>query len=76
MKKLYKHETVNHSKKEYVKGETHVNSDENRHSLVRRFLRIFRGVSKHNLAGYILLIQYRINYKTDSYDQILKTMLI
>ena len=71
-KKVIDHKTINHSNGEYAKGEVHVNNDENRHSLLRRFLRIFRGVSKYNLQGYALLEQYRINYKTDSYDMILQ----
>jgi len=74
--KVKEHHTVNHSNREYANGENHVNSDENRHSLLRRFMRIFRGVSKKNLQGYILLEQYRINFKTDSYDEILKTILL
>lgn len=52
-----------------------MNSCENRHSLLRKFLRIFRGVSKENLQGYALLEQFRINYKVDSYDTILQTIL-
>ena len=73
--KVINHYTVNHGEKEYANGEIHVNNDENRHSLLRRFLRIFRGVSKENLQGYALLEQYRINYKIDSYDTILQTIV-
>ncbi|MDR1818680.1 MAG: IS1595 family transposase [Methanobrevibacter sp.] len=73
--KVLSHYTVNHSKKEYANGDVHVNSDENRHSFLRKFLRIFRGVSKKNLQGYVLLEQYRINYKSDSYDMILQTII-
>ena len=73
--KVVGHYTVNHSEGEYTKGEVHVNNDENRHSLLRRFLRIFRGVSKENLQGYALLEQFRINYKTDSYDMIFQKIL-
>ena len=73
--KVSNHFTVNHGEKEFANGEAHVNNDENRHSLLRRFLRIFRGISKDNLQGYILLEQFRINYKTDSYDMILETII-
>ena len=73
--KVINHKTVNHGDGEYAKGEVHVNNDENRHSLLRRFLRIFRGVSKYNLQGYAFLEQYRINYKIDSYDMILETII-
>ncbi|MDR2544182.1 MAG: hypothetical protein LBD03_01305 [Methanobrevibacter sp.] len=41
--KINGHYTVNHSKKEYVNGNVHVNNCENRHSLLRPFLRIFMG---------------------------------
>jgi len=73
--KVIDHRTVNHGENEYANGEIHVNNNENRHSLLRRFLRIFRGVSKYNLQGYALLEQYRINYKIDSYDMILETII-
>jgi transposase-like protein len=73
--KVIEHYTVNHGEREYANGEIHVNNDENRHSLLRRFLRIFRGVSKHNLQGYCLIEQFRINYKIDSYDMILETII-
>ena len=73
--KISKHFTVNHSQKEYSNGVIHVNNCENRHSLLRPFLRIFRGVSKHNLAGYVMIAQYLINYKENATDMILKTVL-
>jgi transposase-like protein len=73
--KVVNHHTVNHGGGEFARGEVHVNNNENRHSLLRRFLRIFRGVSKDNLQGYILLEQFRINYKTYSYDMILQTII-
>jgi transposase-like protein len=73
--KVTNHYTTNHGKGEYAKGEIHVNNDKNRHSLPRRFLKIFRRVSKENLQGYALLEQYKINHKIDSYDTILETIL-
>ena len=73
--KISKHLTVNHSKKQYANGKIHVNNCENRHSLIRPFLRMFRGVSKKYLEGYVMLYQYIFNYKEDAADKILKTIL-
>jgi transposase-like protein len=53
----------------------HVNNCENRHSLLRPFLRMFRGVSKHFLRGYLMIYQYIFNYKEDAPDKILQTIL-
>ena len=73
--KINGHFTVNHSQKEYVNGNSYVNTCENRHSLLRPFLRIFRGVSKKYLAGYVMIKQYIINYKEDAADKMLQTIL-
>ena len=73
--KIIEHHTVNHSQKEYARGKIHVNNCENRHSLLRPFLRMYRGISKHNLGGYLTLFQYLFNYKEDAYDKILQTIL-
>ena len=73
--KIVEHHTVNHSKKEYARGKIHVNNCENRHSLLRPFLRMYRGISKHNLKGYLALFQYLFNYKEDAYDKILQIIL-
>jgi len=43
---VIEHHTINHSQKQYAEGENHVNNCENRHSLIRPYLNIFRGVSK------------------------------
>ena len=73
--KIKDHLTVNHSQKEYAKGKIHVNTCENRHSLLRPFLRMFRGVSKKYLKGYVMISQYFINYKEDAPDKILETII-
>jgi hypothetical protein len=44
------HEYVNHTKKEYARGEVHENRAECLFSLLKLYLRVFRGVSKCNLA--------------------------
>jgi len=69
------HYSVNHSQKEYANGKNHVNNAENRHSIIRPYLNIFRGVSKKNLAKYLIIIQYVINYKTDWPLESLKTII-
>jgi hypothetical protein len=73
--KIKSHFTVIHSQKEYANGNIHVNTCENRHSLLRPFLRIFRGVSKKYLEGYVMIKEYIINYKEDAADKILQTIL-
>jgi len=49
----YKHEYVNHSEKEWVKGECHINNCENRASILRPWLSIHRGICKDNLKLYL-----------------------
>jgi hypothetical protein len=74
-KKIKNHLTVNHSQKEYAKGKIHVNTCENRYSLLRLFFKMFRGVSKKYLKGYVMISQYFINYKEDAPDKILQTII-
>jgi transposase-like protein len=73
--KIKNHFTVNHSKKEYANGKIHVNTCENRYSLLRSFIRMFFGVSKKYLKGYVMIYQYFKNYKEDAPDKILQTIL-
>ena len=49
----YRHEYVNHSESEWVRGECHVNHCENRASLLRPWLSIHRGICKDNLSLYL-----------------------
>ena len=51
--KGYVHEFVNHTKKEYARGDVHENRAECLFSLLKPYLRVFRGVSKFNLPGYV-----------------------
>lgn len=55
------HEIINHNKRKYADGENHVNNTENRHSLLRPFLNMFRGVSKENLNNYVKFFQFTFN---------------
>jgi ISXO2-like transposase domain len=58
----YLHEYVNHTKKEYARGEVHENRAECLFSLLKPYLRVFRGVSKINLPGYIGFFQFVRNF--------------
>jgi transposase len=53
----YVHEFVNHTKKEYARGEVHENRAECLFSLLKPYLRVFRGISKGNLPGYVSFFQ-------------------
>ena len=49
----YRHEAVNHSAGEWVRGKAHTNGCENRASLFRPWLALHRGVCKDNLSLYL-----------------------
>jgi hypothetical protein len=51
--KGYVHEFVNHTQKEYARGDVHENRAECLFSLLKPYLRVFRGLSKYNLPGYV-----------------------
>src|SRR5262245_14635096 len=59
----YEHDAVNHTKKEYARGEVHENRAECLFSLLKPYLRVFRGVSKTNLPGYVGFFQFLRNYR-------------
>jgi transposase-like protein len=61
--KGYIHDSVNHSKGEYARGEVHENRAENTFSLLRPFLVVFRGIGKANLPGYIGFFQFLRNFR-------------
>lgn len=66
----YIHDCVNHSQKEYARGEVHENRSENCFSLLRPYLGVFRGISKANLPGYIGFFQFMRNYcKLNAFEQ-------
>ena len=54
----YVHELVNHTKKEYARGEVHENRAECLFSLLKPYLRVFRGLSKYNLSGCVGFLQF------------------
>ena len=61
--KGYGHEFVNHTQKEYARGDVHENRAECLFSLLKPYLRVFRGVSKCNLPGYIGFFQFLRNFR-------------
>jgi transposase-like protein len=61
--KGYVHAFVNHTKKEYVRGEVHENRAECVFSLLKPYLRVFRGISKSNLPGYLGFFQFLRNFR-------------
>jgi transposase-like protein len=66
----YIHDCVNHSQKEYARGEVHENRSENCFSLLRPYLCVFRGIGKANLPGYIGFFQFMRNHsKLNAFEQ-------
>ena len=61
--KGYVHEFVNHTQKEYARGDVHENRAECLFSLRKPSLRVFRGVSKYNLPGYVGFLQFLRNFR-------------
>ncbi|MBM4241605.1 MAG: IS1595 family transposase [Euryarchaeota archaeon] len=72
---VIEHHVINHSEKEYADGETHVNNCENRHSLLKPYLRIFRGVSKKKLNTYIKFFQFTFNNGINWLEKALELIL-
>lgn len=67
--------TQYNSKKEYANGNIHNNNCENRNSLLRPFLEIFRGISKKNLSKYVKIKELFLNLKLDFYEEVFKMVL-
>ena len=74
MLKVKSHKTVTHSKYEYANGEIHANNCENRHSLLRPFLNMYRGISKKNLNNYVKFFQFTSNNKLKWLENALKIL--
>jgi hypothetical protein len=60
--KGYVHEFVNHTQKEYARGNVHENRAECLFSLLKPYLRVFRGISKTTLPGYVGFFQFLRNF--------------
>jgi transposase-like protein len=61
--KGYVHEFVNHTQKEDARGDVHENRAECLFALLKPYLRVFRGVSKYNLPGYVGFFQFLRNFR-------------
>src|SRR4029434_4600680 len=61
--KGYVHAFVNHTRKEYARGEVHENRAECLFSLLKPYLRMFRGIGKCNLPGYLGFFQFLRNVR-------------
>ena len=57
------HEFVNHTQQEYAGGDVHENRTECLFSMLKPYLRVFRGVSKCNLPGYVGFFQFLRNFR-------------
>ena len=51
------------TKKEYARGDVHENRAECLFSLLKPYLRVFRGLSKCNLPGYVGFFQFLRNFR-------------
>jgi transposase-like protein len=71
-----KHETVNHSANEWVKGDVYTNSVENNWSLLKRsIVGSYHQVSKKHLDSYLDELECRFNNRDNPYlfkDTLLK----
>jgi len=71
---FFKHDTVNHSQKEYVRGTIHTNSVENYFSILKRWLTgIYQHVDARHLKRYIGEFDFR--YNTRKVDDIDRTIM-
>jgi len=61
--KGYLHAFVNHTQKEYARGDVHENRAECLFSLLKPSLRVFRGLSKTTLPGSLGFFQFLRNFR-------------
>jgi hypothetical protein len=59
--KGYLHAFVNHPQKEYARGDVHEHRAECLFSLLKPYVRVFRGLSKTTLPGYVRFLQFLRN---------------
>ncbi len=64
--KGYVHAFVNHTEKEYARGDVHEHRAECLFSLLKPYLRGFRGISKTNLPGYLGFFQFLRNFRSQN----------
>ena len=61
--KGYVHAFVNHTQKEYARGDVHEHRAECLFSLLKPYLRVFRGLNKRNVPGYVGFFQFLRNFR-------------
>lgn len=66
----YIHRTVNHSRKEYVKGQVHINGIEGFWGLSKTNMHTYKGIRKKNWNEYIKEMEFRYNYRDLEYDDL------
>jgi ISXO2-like transposase domain len=64
--KGYVHEFVNHTKKEYARGDVHEHRAEWLFSLLKPYLRVFQGISKMHLPGYLGFFHFLRNFRSQN----------
>lgn len=72
----YRHDSVNHSVKEYVRGDAHTNSIENFWRFLKAsIMSIHNGVSAHHVQSYCDEMAYRFNTRgMDNFDRFIDMM--
>ena len=74
VKKIRKHDSVNHIKEEWVRGDVHTNTIENHWSLLKRgIIGSFHQVSVKHLERYLAEFEYRQNNRKEP-DLFIKTV--
>ncbi len=69
--KIRKHDSVNHIKEEWVRGNVHTNSIENYWSLFKRgLIGSFHQVSVKHLERYMAEFDYRFNHRLSQFPRI------
>ncbi|MDI6892932.1 MAG: IS1595 family transposase [Actinomycetota bacterium] len=70
--KGYEHHKLNrYSKKEYARGNVHINTAEGVFSLLKSWLRMLRGVRKDRLWRSLKLFEFRFNFRSlDPFDRL------
>jgi len=70
-----KYESVNHSKKEYARGEVHNNTIEGYWSVLRHWMNTYRGVSKKYLPKYIKFFEFVENTKKKGWFEVFNKLI-
>ncbi len=70
----FRHESVNHSAGEYVRGDVHTNTIEGEFSVLRPWLDTYRGISKEHT--YLCSAHYQLLRNTRNEDRVRRATLI